>query len=494
MPRAGVTGKTSRRLWRTGGLGLAAVAAALGLAAAGWWIAFVIRSERVGEVRIDPTVQLDPHRTYTVSLWEADLLLPWSEKRYRDELEQAVAEFRRDYPNIEVRLTWRRLAEHGSALAEAVARGAPPDVAAVAAPFHVLAPRLQVPVDRYLTPAASADLLPAALAAVRAGQRTWGWPRWIELALWPGDSRLLRAGGINPDAGPGIWTATQVVEAARRVGRRAVAAVDPGSGRVIAELLAAAGLPDPVTEDGRLEWTEDVLRQAGAFALQLRAAVTVTARPPASGRRLATLQEGRAFFLAPTSPWLIRHLLHRAGQRGVGRAGAGGLELAFLAPPPLPASPVAGSTGAAAPPLRQPGAVAAYAVFRQRPYRGHATVKAAMLLAEYLSRRMGPWVAERLGTLPAHRSALAAWVDRSPFGPTQARSLAERLDRLVTPSPDAAVAELRRRAITEVLPPAVARLWDGRLDADGFAREVAQRLEVLLRDSPLSEAGPPPRR
>lgn len=135
---------------------------------------------------IDPLVQLDPEKNYTVVYWDAEP--PWvldPQGIYRSGVEQLLEEFRLEYPAISVEIRWLEWSEAEANLSAALRDGNPPDIWAdwqsLARRDHVL----QVPAGIWLD---EENLTPAGKRTVSHQGQVWAWPRWI----WPRGLLTLR--------------------------------------------------------------------------------------------------------------------------------------------------------------------------------------------------------------------------------------------------------------------------------------------------------------
>lgn len=302
-----------------------------------------------------------------------------------DHVEEAVAAFRRRYPNVTVVV--ERPEEPGREHAEAgapAAGGERPDIVALwwGEPWPGV--EQVVPVDPYLTDDQIAAYHPLAWNLVTLQGQTLAWPRWIAFHYWLGR-------GAAED-----WT--QVVEQGWRL-PEAAAWLD----RASLELLdaAEAGVPwlgPPRSGALLMEWlSEDAVLEEGVLASALDVWQPHIAAGDASGSR-ARLLATRSFLLAGgLSPVLAKWALAPA-LSGVEPALRGERALTLLPPPSL------------SEPQRVPVVSAgAYAVLRKHGEREPERAQLAMELAALLTRHRQSLAVSRMLAFPAERANLLEW-------------------------------------------------------------------------------------
>lgn len=450
---------------------LAAVVAAAVVAGGHQAYLYFSRLVTVGERRIDPMAEVDPRRGYHLVVWEYEVPLPWESGAHRQALEDAIAEFRKVWPNITVELEVLPWHAGHARLREALAKGEPPDVYSMPLGARKVDPEWQVPVEPYLAREAREDLLPSAARALSDRDGLWGWPRWVQPKVW-----VAREDMASELARPrSRWTREEFLSVLAAVKTRSGAyglALNPYDPSAFVEAMVASTGKNLIGNDGSRGWSVDELTRGFAFFQELIRRGLVDEDPASMARsRLARFWNRRAAVIAPVNPWLLQHLMSRGGVTGSADGGTGeGEHLAVAVPPP--------AFDAAPGPARHPAVVAGYIVFRQKEDRGDDHIKAAMLLAEHLSRRMGPWEAARLFAVPAHPSSWNAWRSDAGLPQKELDLLIEWARAAVGPPLVDAFAQIEERAIESVLAPQFLRLWDG-VDAETLAQEVAAGVDGL---------------
>ncbi|MBO2520612.1 MAG: hypothetical protein CW345_02225 [Firmicutes bacterium] len=451
---------------------LAAAVAAVLLAVGGYQAyRYYHRLVPVGDRRIDPRAEIDPRRGYHLVVWEHEVPLPWDAGAHRKALEEAIAEFRRAWPNIEVTLEVLPWQEGHARLREALAKGTPPDVYGMPLGARKVDAQWQVPVGPYLSKEARDDLLPSAVRALSDADGLWAWPRWVQPRVW------VAREDLSPELARARprWSGEEFAAAVAAVKTGSGAyglALNPFDPSAFVELMVATTGKNLIGDDGTRAWSVEELARGLEFFRELIRRGLVDSDPDRMARsRLAWFWTRRAAVVAPVNPWLLRHLLTRGGVTG---SGQGEEEepghLALAVPPPSL------STGRG--PGRHPAVVSGYAVFRQQEYRGDDHTRAAMALAEHLSRRMGPWEAARLFAVPAHPSAWDGWRAEAGLPRKELDLLVEWARLAVAPPLADAFANVQEKAIETVLAPQFVKLWDG-ADPEALAREIAAGVDGL---------------
>lgn len=424
-----------------------------------------------GNVRIDPRVKVE-NRAVSLNLWDYRLPVFWGETRYETALEEAVAAFSEQYPDIQVTVTLLDWDAGLQPLTEALAKGEPPDVFGSPGPLLRFNTDLQLPIDPYLDASERATIAPWALASAADEEHIWGWPRWFTPDVWLSHAPSL--GQLGIDIGQLLqtgWSATDLIAILKaRKSRPPAAAVDPDDPDFLAQLFAASGYPTVVGPTGELWWTPGRLEAAAGLVLALREARTVPRDPISTAKkRLPLLRSGGAWTVFPVSPWMVRHVLERAKTDASGRSATArdAVDIALLPVPKL-------EPGEAP----RTGSVSGYVVFRQQPFRGNVRAKAAMLLAAHLSRHMGQWFAQSLGVVPVHPNAVAQWTERGPYP----APVAEGLLKLAAQSRGPVITAPAYEATAQVLSGIqghLRELWQGKLTPSAFAARVNARLAEL---------------
>lgn len=199
-----------------------------------------------------------------------------------------------------------------------------------------------------------------------------------------------------------------------------------------------------------------------------------------SRTRLVTFWNKKAAVIAPVNPWLLRHLLTRGEVLGLDEANstATSPRRAMLTAPP--------SSG---PDMKaNPATISGFVVFRQSSYAGDDHTKAVMALAEHLSRRLGPWEATRLFTVPAQPTAWDAWREETQLPSDELDFLIDRAQIALGPPLMESSALKQRRAIDGVIAEEFLKLWNGespRKIAESIAERVDGIRATLARPAPL---------
>lgn len=443
------------------------VAVALALIGGYRYYLYLDRLIPVGDLRIDPMAEIDPEREYHLIVWEHDVPLPWEPASRRKALDEAIAEFRKVWPNIFVEvqvLPWH--ADH-SRLREALADGNPPDVYGMPLGARKIDADWQVPVQPYLGSEAKDDLLPSAVRALSDEAGLWAWPKWVMPRLWV----------VREDLTPSLqrgrtsWAKEEFLSALAEAKTKAGAnglLINPYEPNAFFEIMVATTGKNLIGPDGTRHWSVEEIAQGLAFFEELiQRGLTERNRDTMARTRLARFWNRQAAALAPVNPWLLRHLMTRGGVTGDGRDNDEAGHLVLASPPPTL------HEDAASP--RHPAVVSGYVVFRRQAHPGDDHVRAAMALAEHLSRRLGPWEAARLFAAPAHPSAWPTWREDAGLPGKELDLLIEWSRAAVGPPLDDRFAHVQQRAMESVIATHFPKLWEG-----GDPSQIAQEIAVLV--------------
>ena len=449
----------------------AAVAAVVLIAGGYQAYVYFSRLVKVGDRRIDPLAEVDPRRGYHLVVWEHEVPLPWESGSHLQALEDAIAEFRKVWPNVHVQLEILPLHESHTRLREALAKGEPPDVYGMPLGARLIDREWQVPVDPYLTKEAKDDLLPSAVRALRDRDALWAWPRWVQPKLW------VAREDLTPELGKARsrWSKEEFLAtlagAKTQFGAYGLA-LNPFDPSAFIETMITSTGKNLIADDGSRGWTvEEITRGLEFFRELIRRGLVDDDAEAMARQRLARFWNRRAAVIAPVNPWLLQHLMTRGGVSGGNAAGdQEGDHLVLAVPPP--------SFADGGGPPRHPAVISGYAVFRQKEYKGDDHTKAAMLLAEHLSRRLGPWEAARLFAVPAHPSAWNGWRTDSGLPQKELDLLVEWARAAIGPPLADVYAHVEERAIEAILASHFVKLWDG-ADPAALAQEIAAGIDGL---------------
>lgn len=438
-----------------------------------WYATYKGRLVKVGDVAIDPIVPLDPEREYRLVLWDHHVPLPWDVGAHDHALASAIAEFEKVYPNIRVELRILPWDEGHGRLKEALLQGTPPDVYGMPLGVRLMDPAFQVPVTPYMSLESRQDHLDRAVEAISVDNTVWAWPRWVLPRVWLTHKAFVSSvGGVAPTFEQFIDAATKDRE---QKGTWALAA-NPFDPTLFTDVMIASTGRSFINDQGLRAWTADEMEEALSFFAALLERRLMDHDPQRMGRRrLMHFWRDEAQVIAPVNPWLLRHILLRS-------EGVVDERQPVLLSPPTPRTDRSG----------HPALLSGYAVFRQEAYQGDDHTKAAMLLAEHLARRLGPWEASHLFAVPAHPTAWQHW--REEIGLPD-----DEVDRLIawaqlaTASPLVdAHAQMQGAAVERIIGAELPRLWDGASPAE-IAQSIARRVDGLQSHFPAPTPLPPRR-
>lgn len=434
----------------------------------------------VGNVRINPYAKIDPAQTYRVVVWDYEVPLPWSNVSHRSALTEAIDELHRQYPNIEVSLVLRNWEEGDGPLRDTIAAGNPPDILGMPNGIRIYSTDYQVPLERFLPAAEQTDLFAAARHAATQ-EHLWAFPRWINVSRWvirtdrwPGQKSFSLSATEPPTLTAAQWE-EGLANARTKTGSSAMAAnlLDPA---VFRDLMISATGKTFFGPDGKVQWSEESIRNvAGMLQTWVEKGLLPSDIESAARNRLARFWTGTAPALAPTTPWLLHHIMQRSGMLAspdgdpgspvITQANRGRLEktersLFWTIPPVMRSEPAVAAT------------VSGYAVFRQAQYQGDDHTQAAATVARFLSRKMGLWEASRLFAVPAYPSAIPDWLATARMPEADMQALLTWSAAAVTAPLDDTLIRLEERIMAETALPGLIQVLKKQTTPEQFARDL----------------------
>ena len=162
---------------------LGGLVALLALFVLGWRIWFR------PEIIIDPRAKIDVNQDYQLVLW--DEIFPASPEIKEEQeraIRQAIREFQRVYPNVDVELKLWPQGQLLPALETAIADGRPPDVVMLSsAQRHPL----QLPITKFAESLGEVEYFAPVWERMQFNGDYWAWPSWSEVRLLALNQRLL---------------------------------------------------------------------------------------------------------------------------------------------------------------------------------------------------------------------------------------------------------------------------------------------------------------
>ncbi len=291
--------------------------------------------------RIHPFIATDPHKMYSITLW--DVRWPIFRKElynYDEFVEYMVQGFTAINPNVRVEIRLFDLATTGDELRSAIEAGERPDV--LAGTFDpALAERgLLVDLSPFFDEAETGNFVPAALKPLTVGGRIYAYPRWFEPQYMLGNATVLAKAGIDLDAiRRNGWTWLDVAGlGARFKGTEVIPLlIDTSDPQTFETLALSAGGGRAFDVQGNLVWSEHDLAPLVSVVDTL---VKQRMLPSPPSRYRASQAElfwrGKVALAGPVSSGFLRYLRERAGGAVRVPSGEGntpGFDIAVL---PLP--------------------------------------------------------------------------------------------------------------------------------------------------------------
>lgn len=435
--------------------------------------------------RVHPWVRVDPTKSYTLRVWSTRWPLFRDGYGYDDLIDEAEAEFRAVYHNVEVEYVLLRLDEIGPAIAEAVANTTQPDVCVAQFDPSLVESGLVVPLDAFMRGPAAGDapaeaFEPRALQALSLGGRIWAWPAWISVQSWAGNAQLLREAGVDVERVMTFgWSYDDILAmvravAARQAGvddrYRAYALVfDAGSTAAVDILMWAAGRGLALEADGSLAWQGAPMASVLSFLEQARGEGAFP--EPASwmgGRILELFWTGRAAVIGPVGPGFARHVRERQERMAEGKLPA---TYKSVEPVLLPVPHPPGVTANAC------TSVTSAMVFKHPGRGGEDAARLAVEFARLLARKEALWLAKEMCVVPAHladREHVLGMI--GPDGASERFLIASAASGVALRHKSAELVHKETEVRREVIAPAVAKFWKGELRAGDFDAYVSRGL------------------
>ncbi|MGE5592488.1 MAG: ABC transporter substrate-binding protein [Betaproteobacteria bacterium] len=435
--------------------------------------------------RVHPWVRVDPVKSYTLKVWSTRWPLFRGGYGYDDLIDEAEAEFRALYPNVEVEYVLLRLDEIAQAIAEAVDNSTPPDVCV--APFDpsLVESGLVVPVDAFMDRSVADDagaeaFEPRALQALTVDGRVWAWPSWISVQAWAGNAQLLREAGVDVKRVMTFgWSYEDVLAmaralAARQAGveerHRAYALVlETTSTASLDTLMRAAGLGLALEADGSLAWHGAPLVEALSFLEEARDEGAFPEPVSRMGERMLELfWTGRAAVIGPVGPGFARHVRERLERiaRGDLPSAREGVEPVLL-PVPHPRGGEANSCTS----------VTSVMAFKRPGPGGEDAARLAVEFARLLARKEALWLAKEMCVVPAHlgdRQRVLGMI--GPDGASERFLTLSAASGTACGHKSARLALMEKEVRARAIAPALAEFWKGALRARDFDAYVTRLL------------------
>lgn len=425
------------------------------------------------EVVLDPQARIDPDKNYRLTIWDELFPVP---VRLQGEQEraaqQAVAEFRRLYPNVDVQVKlWTEGTLHKE-LESAVQKGNPPDAAVVTGRQRY---SLQLPVTRFLEDLETNGYLPETLARVFDGNDYWMWPSWSSVRVLALNRRLLGSAfaGLlesNP-AGQAeeyrkfVFDFDTLLQEFSRVPLQPALFLQSETSESFMMLLAGEGV-NMLSGPGSVGWTKE---QLTSIAQQLSHWISKKVVRTTSGDLLDQFYRGRVPAIGPVGPWIIGKVpKHRSGIKSPQAD-----DIALL---PFPARESVG------PPEPVDYGVA---VFRHSRFKGPDQTRLAMEFARLYGKYMGVFYSVSRWGVPSYQPLVGLWAERLGLNPVQQAGILAACTGTPRPKLPARWQALELGLLQEVVEPAVISFLQGKTPAaelgEYLADEIEQAVAILTR-------------
>ncbi|HHY38695.1 MAG TPA: extracellular solute-binding protein [Clostridia bacterium] len=428
-------------------------------------------------LRVNPLVQFDPQRLYTLELWDVRWPIFWHEYfQYEEFLVYTLEGFFERHPNVSVHITLFSPEDYLTALRTALSEGNLPDVYVGPILPELLESGRVIAVDAFLTPEDRALYDTRTLDVISSKRGVIGFPRTIGVYGWLANAEIMKRVGMNPDITVSDgWTWNDFHTFAGKVKEAGLTplALDNFRGGVTAVkhlcMQTDEGLgEDLYTENGEHpslpRLTEAGLGTTLEFLDGLRKAGYLP--DPVKNmykRMIPGFWNGQIAVIGPCGPGMTRHVLERMERLGAGKEGGAPAAKGSTNVTPVLVPIPARRLGDARTPFEvtvavplDPGGQSDKAP----PDLGHARL--AVELARFLSQADVAWVAYKLGEIPAYLPERQRWEALVPSW--LLHSMKALLGRVIPPEegpPGVMGQALTEEALRDQMEPILEEFWEG---------------------------------
>ncbi len=275
--------------------------------------------ERPKRITIDPTLQIDPDKEYSITVWDYSFPGKVGEfSNYSEFVAAIISEFRGIYPNINISF---RLFDENE-LKDSLHKEEPPDL--LCAPY-ILDPnenRLMFPIGLFLNEDEKANYEVFPLEAVRIDNMIWALPRWISPTLWLGNAKLLRNAGVDLE---GVltkgWTWEEFHNTLVELEKKTSHTSTQEYGLLLPyyplwlfqDLILNNGVPAMLSTDGQFLWDETSVRDTARFLKQLQETRGFCREPePFYGKILHLMLTDKIAIMGRTNLPLLKELANNS--------------------------------------------------------------------------------------------------------------------------------------------------------------------------------------
>lgn len=418
-----------------------------------------------GTFRLNPNARIQADTDYRLQLWVERPALP-DLQPWQQGVERALAEWRENYPNVAVELSWFGPGQAAAALQAAIDQGTPPDLYFNANSSQSYFGELQLPLSRYVDQQERLTWADGLWRQAAAGDTVFALPVAAYPQVFLANQQLLTQLGFrSSDLATQGWSWPELLTSAQAVSTSRLQGYLPVStGESLLRCLAAGlGKPAACIASGEPSWTRsDLISLAETFERLRQSSAADDNAVELDANCLELFLQQRAAVIGPVNQHLASWLWSAAV--------AAGITPELLPIPGLAEQPYSDICSAN------------LALFRQADYQGHDHTRAAAELAQLLAPRLGELLASLTGALPATGvTEAAAWL---PFDPQSFQVYAAVDQAPPLPysyGPNTGVADEHWRTI--VLP-AWDKLVQGSYTPEQFAESILTELALATISGP----------
>jgi hypothetical protein len=154
---------------------------------------------KIGEhyIYCNPRAKINPNKHYHLHLWDYNWSNTENKLNYRAYMKQAIIDFQKIYPNIQVELTLLDFLTGPIQLEQALKANNAPDIYCSAYQIPVFNFKRQIPVGPYLKLSEQKEYLSNILKMLDYQGVLCYFPRWVAPGLWIGNKTFIESTGLS---------------------------------------------------------------------------------------------------------------------------------------------------------------------------------------------------------------------------------------------------------------------------------------------------------
>lgn len=344
-------------------------------------------------IHCNPNVKINPKRNYVLRLWDYNWPIGEGALSYKAYMEQAIARFQKEYPNIRVELTLLDFLTGPTLMGKALQSNNAPDVYCSAYGTPGFNFKRQVPVGPFLKRVEREVYLSFLIRLTSQTGILCDFPRWVAPGLWIGNRSLLESAGFSiAEIQEHGWTWDDLIAASNRIPAGKFMLVgNPGPNGFFPQLVA-----NGYTTGSENYWSEHGVTVAVDFldTMVQKKLIPNDFDQNMIGRFMAE----QSLLLAGVRPSLYAYINQKQIINKTGWT------------PILLPVPVRSHSKEV---LLVENSV--ISIFRNRKTTGDDHIAAAVRLGQYLSTYENTYPWEQMMVAPASKNNFSNWLKKAPF-------------------------------------------------------------------------------